>query len=88
MRDRRHARRQLAHNVHPVERFAGIAVTVTGDQQLGFDLAKPVAGPANSEVRGTAGENAADRRGGQHRDHRFGNVGDIGGDPVALADAD
>ena len=88
MRDRRHARRQVADDLHPVKRHAAIAVAVTGNQQFWRDLAEPVTGPADAEIRRTAGKNTANRRGGQHGDDRFRNVGYIGGDTIALANAD
>ena len=85
--DRRHAFCQLANDRQPVEALAAIKIAVAGDQQLRLDLAETVAGAADAEIRRTAREDGADSRCGQHRNHRFGNVRDVGGDTVALSDA-
>ena len=85
--DRRHAFCQLTNDRQPVEALAAIKIAVAGDQQLRLDLAETVAGAADAEIRRTAREDGADSRCGQHRNHRFGNVRDVGGDTVALSDA-
>ena len=83
---RRHAFCQLANNRQPVEALAAIKIAVTGDQQLWFDLAETVAGTADAEIGRAAREDGADSRCGQHRNHRFGDVRNVGGDAVSLAD--
>ena len=71
----------------PVVVTAAIPVPVGAHQHLGRELAEPVGGPAPAEVRRAAGPDRADARRGEHGDHGLRDVRQVGGDPVAGADA-
>ena len=77
-----------AHGVRAVEVAAVVAVAVDGQQHLRLDLREAVDHRAGAEVRRAARPHGAERRGGEERRHRLGEVRDVGRHPVAAADAE
>ena len=64
-----------------------VAVAVDREQHLGLDLREAVDDRARAELGRRARPHRADRGGGQEGRDRLGDVGHVGGDAVARADA-
>ncbi len=67
--------------------FAAVKVTVRGEQHFRLDLSETVEHALDAEIGGAAGPDGADRRRGEHRDHRLRHVRHEARDTVALDDA-
>ena len=76
-------RRRLA----AVEVLAAVAVAVDGEQHLGLDLREAVDTLAGRS-RASSGPDRAEAGGGEERDHRLGDVRQVGHDAVAALDAE
>ena len=74
----------LAH----IETLAGVLIAVAGDEHLGADLAKAVQSPFDAEVRRTGGPDGAEAGGGEHCNHRLGDVRQPARHAVSPADAE
>ena len=68
---------------------APIPVVVPNDceQDRGLDLTEPVGDGPDTELRWGRGPHRAETGRGQKRDHGLGDVGQIGGNPIAAAHA-
>lgn len=86
--ERRQRGLDLPDDLPPVEPLAVVGVAVHGDQDLRLDLREPVDDRGGAEVRGARRPDRAQRRRGQEADQRLGDVRDVRGHPVALADAE
>ena len=71
----------------PVEPLAAVGVAVDAEQDLRRDLREPVDHAARPEVRRARRPDRAQAGGREHRDQGLGRVRQVGGDPVAVADA-
>ena len=85
--ERRHFGGDLGYLAEAVDRLAVVPVAVTGEQHFRPDLAETVEHALHAEVRRGRGKDGAYRGGGQHRHHGGGQVGQVGGDAVALVHA-
>lgn len=79
---------EFGDGVAAVVLLAAVAVAADGEQDDGFDLLEAVQHAAGAEVGGTGGPYAADRGGGEERHDGLRDVGDVGADAVARADAE
>jgi hypothetical protein len=78
------SRRPCGADVDPL---AGIVVAVDGEQHLGLDLAEAVEHARDAEIGRAGGPDGTQAGRRQHADHGLGHVGQVAGDPVALAHA-
>src|SRR5699024_10616914 len=67
----------------PVNVFGAVPVPVDGDQDLRFDLSEPVDDARRAYFRCTRAEHGAHAGSGEHDGHRLGDIGAVGGDPIA-----
>lgn len=79
---------ELGDGVAAVVFLAAVVVTVDGEQHDRFDLLEAVQHAAGAEVGGAGGPYGADRGGGEECDDGLRDVGDVGADAVAGADAE
>ena len=86
--DRRQRREQLLTTAEPVEVLAAVAVAVDGEQHLRLDLGEAVDHAPGAEVRRAARPDRADRRAGEERGDRLGNVRQVRDHAVARPDAE
>ena len=70
-----------------VELAAVVAVAADREQHLGLDLREAVDHAARAEVRRAGRPHGAERRGGEERGRRLGDVRHVGDDAVAALDA-
>ena len=80
-------RAQFADGGTAVERLAGIKHAIGCNQGLGLDLFEAVEHGGRAHVGGTHAPHRANAGAGQKRNHGFGHVGQVGGHPVAPANA-
>ena len=85
--ERRDLPLQLGDDLAPVEILAAVAVAVDREQHLRADLGEAVDHAAHAEVGRAARPDRADRRAGQERGGRLGDVRHVGDHPVAALDA-
>ncbi|KFB72357.1 MAG: hypothetical protein AW09_002463 [Candidatus Accumulibacter phosphatis] len=71
---------------HAIDRFAVVPVAVNAEQDLGFDLPETVENALDTEVGRSRRPDRTERSGGEHRDQRLGQVRQVSGDTIALAD--
>lgn len=76
---------QFGDRLGAVVFLAAVAVAVDGEEDDGFDLLEPVEDAAGTEIRGARGPDTADGRGGEKRDDRLRNIGEVAADAVAGA---
>ena len=88
MLEGRDLRLQPGDDLAAVEVLAAVAVAVDREQDLGLDLGEAVDDAAGAEVRRAARPDRADARRREEGDDRLGDVGQVGGDAVAGADAE
>ncbi len=82
--DRRHPVGQLGHPAQAVVDLAVVLVGGGDEQHLRLDLAEAVHHALHAEIGRAGGENRPDRGRRQHGNDRLGQVGQVGGHPVAL----
>jgi hypothetical protein len=86
----RHARKRPAQFLDdrtPVMPASGIGHAVGGDQHLRFDLLEAIDDGRRPHVGGADAPDRTDARGGEEGDDGLGDVGEVGGDTIAGADA-
>ena len=82
------SRRHRGYLLQAVDALAVVVVAVGGDEQLRLDLTETIEHALHAEVRRSRGEDRTDAGGGQHRHYGLGQIGQVGGDPVATLDAE
>ena len=87
MLDGRQAGADLGHLLAAVDRAVAVGVAADGEQDLGLDLAEARQHAARAELRRARRPRRPEAGGGQEGDQRLGDVGQVGHDAVAGADA-